>query len=158
MVCDEPVSALDVSIQAQVINLLKELQRKFKLTYLFISHDLAVVYNISHRIAVMYLGKIVEIGKSSEIINDPLHPYTKTLLSSIPIPDPTASLKICRVALLQVASSPKPRRLGLSSLSHYNNGDAVVDFALHCPCPQLGIDFPSATSSCMAGTGAAPQI
>ncbi len=93
IVCDEPVSALDVSIQAQIINLLKELQTKLGISYLFISHDLAVIHNISHIIAVMYLGKIVEIGKNSEIINNPMHPYTKILLSSILIADTKENLK-----------------------------------------------------------------
>ena len=106
IVCDEPVSALDVSIQAQIINLLEELQEKFNLTYLFIAHDLAVVRHISNRIAVMYLGEIVEIATRSELYKNPLHPYTKSLLSAIPVPDPVVEAQ--RDHLLLEGEVPSP--------------------------------------------------
>ena len=93
IIADEPVSALDVSIQAQIINLLVRLQEEFQLSYLFVSHDLAVVEHISDRVAIMYLGKIVEIATSQSIYNEPRHPYTQALLSSIPIPDPNSALQ-----------------------------------------------------------------
>ena len=94
IVCDEPISALDVSIQAQVVNMLEDLQREFGLTYLFIAHDLSMVRHISDRIGVMYLGKIVESGESDEVYDNPCHPYTRALLASIPIADPKRALSL----------------------------------------------------------------
>ncbi len=108
VVCDEPVSALDVSIQSQILNLLLELQVKLKLTYLFIAHDLAVVKHISDRIAVMYLGKIVEYTDADSIYNNPIHPYTKALISSIPVPNPKIKNKKKVVLKGDVPSSSNP--------------------------------------------------
>jgi len=99
IVCDEPISALDVSIQAQIVNTLEDLQAQFGLTYLFIAHDLSMVKHISNRIAVMYLGRFVEMADSNTLYADPIHPYTKALLSSIPIPNPAASRKRKRIRL-----------------------------------------------------------
>jgi len=109
IVADEPTSALDVSIRSQIINLMQDLQKEFKLTYLFISHDLAVIRHICDRIAVMYLGKIVEIANNDDLYNSPLHPYTQALLSAIPIPDPEVAEKRKKIVLTgDVPSSVNP--------------------------------------------------
>ena len=106
IVCDEPISALDVSIQAQIVNTLEDLQRQLGLTYLFIAHDLSMVKHISNRIAVMYLGRFVELAESHTLYTDPRHPYTRALLSSIPVPDPAASRKRRRILLEGEIPSP----------------------------------------------------
>ena len=143
IVCDEPVSALDVSIQAQVINLLMDLQQKFGLTYLFIAHDLKVVEHISNRVAVMYLGRVVETAEAEELYRNPQHPYTRALMSAIPVPDPRR--KDQRIIL--TGDVPSPIRPPSGCHFHPRCPDMIED----CKetCPSLRITRPAHETACI---------
>lgn len=143
IICDEPVSALDVSIQAQVINLLMELQQKLGLTYVFIAHDLKVVEHVSHRVAVMYLGQIVEMAESEELYRNPQHPYTKALLSAIPIPDPKPRAE--RIILIGDVPSP----INPPSGCHFNPRCPIASEACRTDIPKLREVSPQHFVSCL---------
>lgn len=143
IVCDEPVSALDVSIQAQVINLLRELQNKFGLTYIFIAHDLKVVEHVSSRVAVMYLGKIVEFANSQDLYLKPTHPYTRALLSAIPVPDPRAKEE--RIILKGDVPSP----MNPPSGCHFHPRCPIAGPECVTTTPKLEAKFDKHFASCL---------
>ncbi len=149
IVCDEPVSALDVSIQAQVINLLEELQERLNLTYLFIAHDLSVVRHISDRVAVMYLGHIVEIADRNELYENPLHPYTKALLSAVPIPDPVVESQ--REHMIITGEVPSPMNPPKGCV--FNTRCPIATDECHVEMPELREVSPDHWVACIKADG-----
>ena len=146
IVCDEPISALDVSIQAQILNLLVELQRQHALTFLFVAHDIAAVRHVSDRIAVMYLGRIVEIGGYAEVCERPLHPYTRALLAAVPIPDPEREQERARVRLPLAGEPPSPLAPPSGCRFHPRCPDAIE--RCRSEDPALRVIAPGRSAAC----------
>jgi oligopeptide transport system ATP-binding protein len=152
--CDEPVSALDVSIQAQIINLLRRLRKERKLSYVFIAHDLSVVRHISDRIAVMYLGRIVELASRDQLFANPQHPYTRALLSAIPVPDPRAESQRERIVLSGDVPSPSADRIGCDFASRCPD----VEARCHLEIPKLSSMNPGHFAACLKLPQGKPYI
>ena len=144
IICDEPIAALDVSIQAQVINLLEDLQEEYGLTYLFISHDLSMIRHISDRVAVMYLGRIVELASSQELYSNPLHPYTKALLSAVPVHDPVLEKKRKRTILVGDVPSPASPPSGC----HFSTRCPIAEASCFKVSPELRQVSPDRRVAC----------
>jgi oligopeptide transport system ATP-binding protein len=154
IVADEPISALDVSIQAQIMNLMNKLQDERKLTYLFISHDLRAIRHVSDRVAVMYLGKIVELGDAREVYKSPLHPYSKALISAVPVPDPEIESKRNRIILKGDVPSP----INPPSGCHFHTRCQFVTNECKTTVPQLTEIKPNHFASCIKISAAKPDI
>ena len=149
IVCDEPTSALDVSVQAHILNLLQDLKDKFNLTYIFISHDLAVVEHLADWVAVMYLGRLIEFGSASDVLRNPLHPYTQALLSAVPIPDPV--VEATRERIILEGDVPSPMNPPAGCVFHTRCSEMIDD--CQAGVPELREVSPSHWVACIRADG-----